>query len=248
MAAETVPPAGAAAPIPRPRVYWGAYFGASYHLDRIDPAALISSGMLPLDELPGEKVGSCRKSAGGRIKVSRCAGGLVNVSMPAAMALARDFQFVRFRAGLLADNELALVKGEAAELPVKVLSDGDASMTLTFSEGLLTTRYAGPVTASFLAFAQARGEDAPGCGADGVVVDFTDADVKFTGGELDAVMIASNIERAKRPRALVILQKDADMFWAYTFRFALRGVRQCAFHDRGKAEKWARDEVRLGRC
>ena len=78
MAAETVPPAGAAAPIPRPRVYWDAYFGgASYHFDRIVTAALISSGMLPLDELPGEKVGSCRKSAGGRIKVSRCAGGLV---------------------------------------------------------------------------------------------------------------------------------------------------------------------------
>ncbi len=114
MAAETVPPAGAAAPIPRPEVAWRACGSIDYNFNRIDPARLLSSGLLSAGAMPCDRIRSTLRNDGGRVRVRRCAGGLVNVSMPAAMVLARDFQFTRFDAGLLVDNELALVKGEAA--------------------------------------------------------------------------------------------------------------------------------------
>lgn len=149
--------------------------------------------------------------------------------------------FQRFRTSLLADRALSLVADEDPYDAAKVLHDGDAALMLSFSDGLLTARYAGPVTAAFLARAQAFGEDAQGCTAVAVVADFTAARVTFTDDDLYSVMLNSRIKQAGRPRALLIPPKHFDMFQEYALRAALKGIFQRLFFVRDDAEAWARE-------
>lgn len=154
--------------------------------------------------------------------------------------------FGRFKAGLIADIELRLVAGELGkDLPVKVLQYGETFLALTFDQGILTTRVSGPLTPETLAWVNRHGEDAPGCTAVGLVVDYTAADVRLTGDELDKVMNASRLYQAGRPRALVIRAGDLSLFKDYALRFAMHGVLQRVFYGRDRATDWAIMEVEL---
>lgn len=240
MATETVPPAGAAAPIPRPEVIWGAYSGISYNFNRIDPARLLSSGLLSAGAMPGERIRAARRTEGG-VRVRRCADGMVNASMPAALAIQRDARFARFRAGLLADTALRLVAGEAVEAPAPTpVPMNGAGVALSTAGGVLTFRYSGPITAEFLAGLHTARTMSPTA----VVADFTEADCRFNGAELDAAMGPHLLANPRSPRALVIVPRQALLFREHAMRFAVaHAAFQRAFYDRGQAEAWALDAM-----
>lgn len=232
-------PIGAAAPIPRPNVIWGAWGGISYNFDRIDPARLLSSGLLSAGAMPGGRIRSIMQTEGGRVRVRRCAGGLVNASMPAALAMQRDARFARFRAGLLADTARGLVAGEAVEAPAPAPMVG-AGVALSTAGGVMTFRYFGPITAEFLAGLHTARTMSPTA----VIADFTEADCRFNGAELDAAMGPHLLANPRSPRALVIVPRQALLFREHAMRFAVaHAAFQRAFYDRGQAEAWALDAM-----
>ncbi len=158
----------------------------------------------------------------------------------------RDTAFQKFKAALLADERLSLVLGETGEPVAEVLREGAASLRLKVSGGLLHARYVGPIAASFLELAQARGEDSRAHDAMGVLVDFTSATVAFSFDQLHAVMAASRIGVAMRPRALVVRPDQATMFRTFAVRFALEHpVSQRVFFDCESAASWALASARL---
>jgi hypothetical protein len=233
----------AAIPLPH-EVGWTYYAGPIYHYKKIDPARLLSSGLLSAEAMPGDRVRCTMWSEREMVHVRRCAGGMVNASIPAALAIQRDAQFNRFRAGLMADAGLSLVKGEAAEAPSPAPStDGwmagtsldGASFSISVPNGVLTLTFSGPITAAFIAMAHSPRE----MSQQAVVADFTKADCRFTGDELDAAMLAHLMANSRSPRALLVTPKQLDLFQGHAVRFAVRAIPQRTFYNRAAAEAWA---------